>query len=397
MSKEGWITVGTPTPSTLYQTRVVMDYSQVNALPAIMATPTFQSVLFGDPQQWISNLIWYPINVIHGESMYLTCGNTETSAECHPWWIQYDYGFTLHQYYHQMPLGSYLDYEPYTTIEAYLPYYGVITLPITEIANKYTQFRLFINFDTGAALYVVGVSDNPIGWYSGNPCRLVLTTNNPNEEYRTYYVNDENVRIIGQYNFQLGVIIPRGSENATEVVRNAIISTLKLGAGVALSASGMTTQPTQTTHTLSKTTTTTRNPSTGRQITQGTITTEQSQEKSVQSENPISKSVSSAVSAGISTIGNSQIRATIDTPQAGFLSNSLPHQIYIIKRKLNAVPVDENYRKTKGLPLGENRILGNLTGYTKISDVFVSGQGFESATHEELDLLSRELLNGVIL
>lgn len=72
-----------------------------------------------------------------------------------------------------------------------------------------------------------------------------------------------------------------------------------------------------------------------------------------------------------------------------------PTSIYMIIQRPNPVPIDNNYLKVKGKPLGEYRTLSTLSGFTIIEDVHLTG--FIDATDDEVNQIDTLLKSGVHL
>lgn len=62
---------------------------------------------------------------------------------------------------------SFLDYEPYTVINLYIPYIGTIELPPSQFMNKTASVRMVVDYTTGAALAVVYSNGIPIIFQNG--------------------------------------------------------------------------------------------------------------------------------------------------------------------------------------------------------------------------------------
>lgn len=62
--------------------------------------------------------------------------------------------FTLPEYF-----GSFLDYEPYTKVQVYLPFSGVHDLNPSEVMGKVLSMRVKLDWITGDILYLIKVND----------------------------------------------------------------------------------------------------------------------------------------------------------------------------------------------------------------------------------------------
>lgn len=62
---------------------------------------------------------------------------------------------------------SFLDYEPYTVINLYIPYIGTVELPPSQFMNKTASVRMVVDYTTGAALAVIYSNGIPIIFQNG--------------------------------------------------------------------------------------------------------------------------------------------------------------------------------------------------------------------------------------
>lgn len=59
--------------------------------------------------------------------------------------------------------GDYRDYEPYTTLQMYIPFCGTVSIPTAEAMGKYVSVKLCIDINTGACVGFVIVSNSGSG------------------------------------------------------------------------------------------------------------------------------------------------------------------------------------------------------------------------------------------
>lgn len=85
---------------------------------------------------------------------------------------------------------SFINYEPYTDIQLFVPFFGWTDLPVNEVMGKTLTAYLSVDFNTGEGMLILTVT-------YGQFTRLLLTITN-----------------------QLGYDIPIGSTNARQVVAN---------------------------------------------------------------------------------------------------------------------------------------------------------------------------------
>ena len=261
-SSEKWLRPKITGDTTTMNSEVVMSVSDVNNLYEWVLNNPIESAIFGDYTKWCSSLQFYPFKINISNTTYkLSVGGVQSSKIlCNgliP--VNAEFGYTLGQIYYPTPV-SYLDYEPFTKVEIWLPFYGFTELRIADIAGKYIQFRLYIDFHSGSAQYVIGVTDSALEF--------------PNAPF-ALGADDTNTRIIGTCVFQLGYTIPLGSTGLADTVRNIALTGIKAAASFATGAIvGGITGGAQTSKTI--TTTTSKNAE-GKQITaerESTTTTE---------------------------------------------------------------------------------------------------------------------------
>lgn len=375
---------------TSFNSKVTFNWSQANALSTALFETSLSTLLFGDFTKWCTSFTAYPISysILTSGSTYsgLTgggvsyaienSGHIKTNAE---------FGFTLGQT--QYPAcESFLDYEPYTKVELFLPYYGTVPLKIADIQGKYIQFRLFVDWSTGQAMYVVGVNASSVE--SSNAPYLIGT-------------DDTSTRVIGTYQFQLGVECPLSPTGFIDTVRNTVMGVGKFAAagltsGLSLIAGGNNATPDTYTST-----TQVRNPDTGRlNIQSRTTETVQRGTSAGEAAKPYQALMSTAVATAGTVLGNMNMSYGAAMPNNSCLNASVTSSIVLIKRKVNstvAVFASEDYRHLYGLPKGAVGTLGDYSGYTKVSAVHLEGSGFAKITATEKRMIEDLLKGGVIL
>lgn len=89
-------------------------------------------------------------------------------------------------------------------------------------------------------------------------------------------------------------------------------------------------------------------------------------------------------------IGNGARKGNVSTTMPGYLQTQRP---YIIMT-LPTLSLPENYGHYYGYPANYTDTLGNLSGFTQVSDVHLDGF---TCTKDELDEIERLLKEGVIL
>lgn len=390
-----WMRLNSPYRQNNLNGLVFLTREEVDALALDALQGSLKDAFQKEWPEWTNGLIYYPFDLVSNLKAYkLHMGrNTSIRSTCR--FIEgqdLNMGFTLGEYKH-IPNGDFTDFEPYTQIEVYLPYYGQVSLKVADIYNKYVQFRLFIDFYTGQGTYYIGVSDESSAPYSLRvPWRAGLA------------VVDGNTRILGTYTCQLGYSIPYGQSGASEAIRNITLGLVKgaatiggaaiagaIGAGVASTVSSTVVDYSSTARN--------RNPQTGRQIIRGSVsrheetTTTETTTRNTWKGDVVNGCFNTAVNA----IANANISPQFDRSNNPFSDSIGPRSIYVVKKRVNIKDVDAEYAHLYGNPLGETRTLSFVHGYTECSAIHFEGVNFGSATSEELKLITQFMSSGVIL
>lgn len=384
-SNQAWITNkgGSWRSESSMNSKVVMTWGQVNDLATALNKPTLSTLLFGDFTKWCTSLMYYPIIFKNSTTTYkLRAGGIDYDATCLGCIPAEDFGiFTLGEKAYPKAT-SYLDFEPYSKAEIYLPYYGFVPLKIADVEGKYIQIRLSVDYNTGQAQYIVGV----------NP-HVVATGNNYPQ---TTHMDDSETRILGIYNLQLGVSVPLSVANFGDTMISTAVSVGKAAATIG-SSFATDAMPTRSYSSKSKTATTERNENTGRQITKGTNT------KSYESVSHVyggKERVNTAIDTAATVLSGLNYSTAGLASNNGSLNNNLCPSVKIVITK--AVPTldrekDDSYKHLVGLPVGACKKLGAYVGYTEVTDVHLEGNLFGIATSEEMSMLYDEILGGIIL
>ena len=110
--------------------------------------------LFADPMDCILGLSIVPVAVPNGETSTVSVGNISTGismTKAASQYVEVDCGtLDVNEYW-----GSYLDYDPYTKAEIYLPYIGTHALSVDDIMGKSVHVVYHVDILSGAcAAYV---------------------------------------------------------------------------------------------------------------------------------------------------------------------------------------------------------------------------------------------------
>lgn len=363
--------------NTYFNVKVILDANGVLDLANYIIVPNVEG-FFSTATNWISSLIYFPFELYTSSEtkLKLQIGPTKTdipAIEANPIIEWYNLG----EWFCAPHFNNFADYNGYTKIEVFLPFLGTVEIMPNDVMNKFVQFRLKVDINTGQGIYYIGVSDTSI-----------TPTNPP-------YAGDEdaNVRILSVNTVQLGVQIPLGTTNTIEVVRNIIMGSVK---AAAMATGAYTISSLKATGGVSTTTTvkTARNKKTGRQITQykKTESTEYDTSKY-----QYGKSILDCFETGADALNAAFMRASSDKPNNTLALVNAPKSIKIVRYLPKLKSYDTDYNKLYGKPLGEVVKLNTLTGYTEIGGIHIEGDAFKQATLTELLKLKEQLTQGIIL
>lgn len=396
--------------------RLFLSHISVRLLAADISAGTYDELFFGEYSDYFSNILIFPYSLnLFPQDEYaqkLRVGDNViawqenvpvmTPSNLH------DYGYFMGQIkfvdittgtiptqqYDYIELNrGFLALEPYTNIEIYLPYYGSVSISAKDVYNRWAQFRLKVDYFTGQAMYIIGVSDNPI-------------TNVPyNPSLRD--VDDSNTRIIAQYVFQLGTNIPITATHMEQSVRNLIMGvgktfteSAKAVASVALPEATVVSTTTLTATDV--TTRTSRNKQTGRQITAGRKTrSAESVEQTVSekvggTERSMVKASADCLEASVNLANSNPPRVSTDNPNNVFANTNSPTKIIITVKTKLVQEANQDFYHLYGRPLGVMGALSNYSGYTLINNVHIENTP-TGMLNVEKELLYTTLLNGIIL
>lgn len=365
-----------------FNSKIRLDKNGVMQLADELIDPNILNpkYLFEKPSEWLSSLTFYPFEVnanntsLINHQSHLEVGHVELKVLGSKVSVENSY-FNLGQFYYGSKFNNFADYNGYTNVSVFLPYFGFVELTPNDIINKYIQFRLRVDYNTGQGIYYIGVSDTA------------------KQTYLNSVYNDGDVRIISTHTFQLGVNLPLGSSNNIDIMRNTVMSAIKIGGTIAATyaigaggfAVGTTTHSTVTKAGIKQTA---RNAATGRQITTGTMTgakEEFTRDEYDRSNFYKARATSDCFNTATEALANIHFKPSSDIPNNSQLMIDAPNSIYIVIKRPKINEADANYRKIYGAPLGEVRKLNSVYGLTEISDVHF--EGVNGATFEEIEML----------
>ena len=133
--------------------------------------------IFANPMDAILGLSIVPVSVPNGGQAEVTVGNISTGISMNKASAQYisvDCGtLNVNEYW-----GSYLDYDPYTKAEIYLPYIGIRPLSVGDIMNKAVHVVYHIDILSGACCAYVKCGGSVLYSFVGQcSCSIPITGN----------------------------------------------------------------------------------------------------------------------------------------------------------------------------------------------------------------------------
>lgn len=153
----GFITLFNPTTAELRQ---LSDYLWSNAFDL-----NAYKKLFNDPMDLFLGLSIIPAGIPDGGRKQVGIGLIDTGiymTVAASQWVKVDCGSPLNAAGNAIAVpnytGSYMDYDPYTQIELYLPFIGVKTLKADEVMGKMLNVTYWIDILSGACLAWVSVN-----------------------------------------------------------------------------------------------------------------------------------------------------------------------------------------------------------------------------------------------
>lgn len=155
----GYITIYNPKLSEL---RDLARYMWSNPLFDVSAWKK----IFADPMQAILGLSIVPVAVRDGGVGTVTVGNIPTDVEMTKALSQYEIvdcgSLNVNEFW-----GAYLDYDPYTKAEIYLPYIGTHALAVDDIMGKTISVVYHIDILSGACCAYVKCGDSVLYSFVG--------------------------------------------------------------------------------------------------------------------------------------------------------------------------------------------------------------------------------------
>ncbi len=126
---------------------------------------SFKSI-YNNPIDCIVALIVVPVQPTTGTAATISLGNIATNVFApviSDQFVIFDCGsININEYW-----GAYLDYDPYTKCEIYLPYIGVQDIDINDIQGKTIQLKYYIDVLSGACVAMLKAGEDILYTWSG--------------------------------------------------------------------------------------------------------------------------------------------------------------------------------------------------------------------------------------
>ena len=321
---------------------------------------------FEDPMQAMIGLNLVPVPVPDAGSknfalMFIDTGVSMNVAASQ--FVDVDCGtLDIQKYY-----GSALDYSPYTKVQVFLPYIGMVTIDTDECMGRTLQVKYRVDIASGSCTAKIFINGNVLYQYSGH----------------------------------CAIPVPLSSGDFSSYISSAI-SVAQLAGTAALAGSGVLSPPPPVTVTqqTNKTVTnevrdTARNQATGRQVTTGThsTTTTENTTKETSTQASFAGLTPQNVTNTVSEVMNTKTHVEHSgsfSGNSGYLGVRYPY--VIITRPNMCMP--GQYQHFNGFPCMMNLKLGDCSGFTRVQQVELTG--LDATNPEQAEIL--ELLKmGVYL
>lgn len=159
IADSGMITLYSP---TLGQLQALADYMWAsNGLDI----NTYKKI-FADPIDVILGLSVLPITVTKGTVEYLQIGNITSPISVYKAAKQYE-TIDFQTVFVGKKYGSYLDFSPFTKIECYLPFIGVVQLDANDVMGKNVHLLYRFDIVSGACCAMIAAGSKQLYTFSG--------------------------------------------------------------------------------------------------------------------------------------------------------------------------------------------------------------------------------------
>ena len=314
--------------------------SQLSQLASFMWSKDFLDIflkLQQDPYQSIISLKCFCCSLATSGSSNIILGNVDSkvgSAEIKQQYQQFDCGtINVSRYF-----GSFLDYNPYTSIKIYLPFIGYRELDVDEVMNA--SLHLYYNVDalTGACVALINVS----------------------KDIRGTNLNSVLYQFDGMIANELPVSAADYSQVASALMRGIATTAAAIGISAATGGAGA-----------------------GAGAALGAA---------VVPEKSIAVGVGASMISAVDTV-TTKINVQHGGSMGGSMGALAVKQPYIIINRV--IPKNpSNYGKLHGYPSNIYRKLSTLSGFTKMQDIQIKST---IGSVDETEEIKQLLLEGVVI
>lgn len=203
----------------------VLDAQDVDIFQSYLWEPSaWQSIqeLWGDAWGAIISLKYYPFSLIQhdgnslgnketikiGKVSLSSIGNISQPAQGMPMLPNYNCRFDLGEFKFEEYYGTFMDYEPYTSISIFLPFIGWRDIGTNDVMGKVLKVHYIVDFNTGN-------------------CTAYLTINNGTNEF-----------LYNQYQGTIGIDLPLSKNDFQQKMLSMGIGVMSASLTAAVQASG---------------------------------------------------------------------------------------------------------------------------------------------------------------
>lgn len=323
--------------------------------------------LLEDPIEAIISLAMLPVAIPQGTAetvkvLFISTGVSMTPATTQ--YVEVDCGtYTLEEYY-----GSALDYNPYTQVDLFLPFIGQVSLNTDEVMGHTIGVKYRVDIVSGLCVAKVFVDNDCMYQFSGN-CAIFMPLNSADF---SSYLSAAMTAATALVSAGAGMAAGAAAAGAEAVTEPAI----QTGGNLLTSGESLVTPQMALQYRVEESVRPMYSPS----VSKGSPSASLGEME----RKFINNSAAAVMGSKISFEHASHLAGN-----SGILGVRRPY--LIINRPDMCNP--EKYGKYNGRPCMMHLYLGNLTGYTEIQEIQLTGF---SATNPELAEISKMLKGGVI-
>lgn len=380
-----------------------IDFQNLYKLTDALLDPNFMQVInnwFSNPSDFIGELYCFPFPIpVDGAKRDLLIAGRQQMGRLPGAQVETEsvqaYAVDAHNLAKKLrllfsrkiePYGEtpeFFDYNGYMTIQVYLPYYGYVEVSPNDLMGQYLCVYCAFSFTSGEVIYFVCTSDI--------------------EQYNVS-IDTSRSRILSKITTKFASQIPLGSSNALEVRRNILMSAVKTTASLAASAvTGVPIVGTSQKTSTSETSTVKEYDVYGRgsykgarmkQTKAGTETTTSTTTHTSPEINHTHETMQEIVGASTNALAHAFIRGSTENSKEPILEQWATSAVKVVIQR-PVFPDMGDYAHFYGRPLGAVRLIGDMTGFTKVADAHLEMK--QNMTLSEYNEILSLLMSGVII